>query len=143
MNVALALGLGLAAGAVGTVVLTLSETLEQRLTRRPASTVPGQVGASLSGKGGDEAAADRLNTPIHWIHGITMGAVRGALGLTGLGAVPATAVFYVLVWGGDVLLYRTLGIAPWPSGGRQSRGEWVLSCDDTRPEVWVRARPGW
>jgi hypothetical protein len=63
----------------------------------------------LSDKGGDEAAAARLNTPVHWIHGITLGAVRGALGLTGLGAVAATAVHYAAVWGGDVLLYRTLG----------------------------------
>nr|WP_167519160.1 hypothetical protein [Streptomyces chryseus] len=38
MNVALALGLGLAAGAAGTVVLTLSETVEQRLTGRESPT---------------------------------------------------------------------------------------------------------
>lgn len=114
MNVAVALGLGLVAGAVGTVVLTVSETVEQRLTRRETSTVPGQVGAALSGRRGDEAAATRLNTPVHWIHGITLGAVRGALGLTGLGAVAASAVHYAVVWGGDVLLYRSLGIAPWP-----------------------------
>jgi hypothetical protein len=49
MNVALALGLGLAAGAVGTVVLTVSETVEQRLTQRKTSTVPGRRG--LVGQG--------------------------------------------------------------------------------------------
>ncbi|MGX1887660.1 hypothetical protein [Streptomyces sp. NPDC055287] len=114
MNVALALGLGLAAGAVGTVVLTLSETIEQRLTGRETSTVPGRVGAALTGKKGDEATAEKLNTPVHWAHGITLGAVRGALALTGLGPVAATAVHYALVWGGDVTLYRSLGIAPWP-----------------------------
>ncbi|MFE9400132.1 hypothetical protein [Streptomyces flavidovirens] len=43
-----------------------------------------------------------------------MGAVRGALALTGLGPVAATAVHYAVVWGGDVMLYRSLGIAPWP-----------------------------
>ncbi|WP_103349894.1 hypothetical protein [Amycolatopsis sp. CA-128772] len=114
MNVAVALGLGLVAGAVGTVVLTASETVEQRLTHREISNVPGQVGAALSGHRGDEAAVTRLNTPVHWIHGITLGAVRGALGLTGLGAVAATAVHYAVVWGGDVGLYRSLSIAPLP-----------------------------
>ncbi len=28
-------------------------------------------------------------------------------------------------------------------GRRQSRGEWALSCGDTRPEVRMRARPLW
>ncbi|WP_093802151.1 hypothetical protein [Streptomyces sp. Wb2n-11] len=114
MNVALALRLGLAAGAVGTVVLTLSETIEQRLTGREDSRVPGQVGAALTGRKGDEAAAGKLNTPVHWMHGTTMGAARGALALTGLGPVAATAAHYAVVWGGDVTLYRGLGIAPWP-----------------------------
>ncbi len=45
---------------------------------------------------------------MHWIHGIALGA------LGGLGAVAKTAVHYALVWGGDVLLYRSLGIAPRP-----------------------------
>jgi hypothetical protein len=29
------------------------------------------------------------------------------------------------------------------AGRRQSRGEWALSCGDTRPEVRMRARPLW
>lgn len=32
---------------------------------------------------------------------------------------------------------------PKDPGGRQSRGEWRLSCCDTRSEVGVRARLGW
>ncbi len=114
VNVLLAVGLGMVAGLVGTIALTVSETIEMRVTSREPSTVPGQVGAKLLGKGDDQAAVERLNSPVHWIHGITMGAVRGLLGLTVLGPVLATVVHYALVWGGDVLLYRSLGIAPWP-----------------------------
>ncbi|MET9935046.1 MULTISPECIES: hypothetical protein [unclassified Streptomyces] len=114
MKVAFSLGLGLAAGTVGTAVLTVSEKIEQRLTGRASSTVPGQVGAAVAGSKDDEVAAQWLNTPVHWAHGTAMGALRGALGLTGLGPVASSVVFYGLVWGGDVVLYRSLGIAPWP-----------------------------
>ncbi|SES00429.1 hypothetical protein SAMN05216188_11959 [Lentzea xinjiangensis] len=115
MNVLGAVGVGLAAGLVGTAVLTISETVEARLTKREDSTVPGQVGAKLSGRGENPVVVKRLNGPVHWAHGITLGAVRGLIGLTPLGPVSATIAHYAVVWGGDVLLYRSLGIAEWPS----------------------------
>lgn len=34
-------------------------------------------------------------------------------------------------------------IETYDPGRRQSRGEWALSCGDTRPEVRMRARPLW
>ena len=114
MSVLIAIGLGLVAGLVGTIAMTISETIEMRATKREPSTVPGQVGTKLLGRSNDPDSPRRLNTPVHWAHGITMGAVRGLLGLTPLGPVLATVVHYALVWGGDVLLYRSLGIAPWP-----------------------------
>ncbi len=114
MNVRSAVGAGLAAGLIGAVAMTISETVEARLIKREASTVPGRVGAKLSGHGEDPAAVNRLNAPVHWTHGISLGAVRGLLGLTPLGPVGATVVHYGMVWGGDALLYRSLGIAPWP-----------------------------
>lgn len=45
-----AVGSGLAAGAIGTVALTLAETAEMRLTGREASALPGQVGTKLAGR---------------------------------------------------------------------------------------------
>ncbi len=69
MKVAFTLGLGLAAGTAGTGVLTVSEKIEQRLTGRASSTVPGQVGAAVAGSKDDEVAAQWLNTPVHWAHG--------------------------------------------------------------------------
>ena len=114
-NVLVALGKGLAAGALGTVAMTLSETLEMRLTGRAGSTVPGQVGAKLFDMDPDRVGGmDRLNTGMHWGHGILAGSLRGALTLAGLRGVPATAVHFGLVWGGDAMLYWTLGIAPAP-----------------------------
>jgi hypothetical protein len=114
MRMSTALVLGMAAGVVGTAAMTLSQTLEMKITSREASAVPGQVGARLLGRSA-EAAPQQLNTPVHWAHGIAMGGVRGLLAQTALTPSAATALHFAAVWGGDVVLYRTLGIAqaPW------------------------------
>ena len=44
-----AIGLGLLAGTVGTVALTLAEKVEMQISGRELSTVPGQVGAKVIG----------------------------------------------------------------------------------------------
>jgi hypothetical protein len=53
--------------------------------------------------------------PVHWAHGISMGALRGALDQAGLRGLQASAAHFALLWGGDAALYRALGIAdvPW------------------------------
>ena len=81
-----------------------------RISGREPSTVPGQVGAKLTGRDPktQPQVAERLNPIVHWVHGISLGAVRGLLGLAGLSFLPATGVFFLVVWGGDVLLYRVL-----------------------------------
>jgi hypothetical protein len=111
------IGRGMVAGAVGTAALTLSETLEMAVSGRPASSVPGQVGAALLPNHDPASAADvaRLNGPVHWGHGIAMGALRGVLGAAGLRGRSATVAHFGLLWGGDAALYRALGIAdaPW------------------------------
>ena len=107
---------GMAAGLVGTIAMTLSERLEMSVSGRAPSTVPGQVGANLLPTRDPSVAGDvqGLNSPVHWVHGISMGAVRGLLDSAGVTGIGATAAHFVLVWGGDMTLYRTLGIAPVP-----------------------------
>ncbi len=110
-----ALGWGIVAGVAGTAAMTLSETIEQKITKRPGSLVPAQVGAKIVEppiKTG--AQAEKLNWVVHWGHGITMGAVRGLLGATALGSLAASILHFPIVWGGDVILYAALGIAPAP-----------------------------
>jgi hypothetical protein len=112
-----ALARGVVAGAVGTVAMTVSERLEMALTGREASTVPGQVGAHLlPGKDPDsQTDVAQLNSATHWVHGISLGAVRGLLDVAGLHGPAASAAHFALLWGGDAALYRALGIAdvPW------------------------------
>jgi hypothetical protein len=114
---------GMVAGAVGTIAMTLTQRLEMSLSGRAPSTVPGQVGAHLLPRADATAPADvaRLNAPVHWGHGIAMGALHGVLDEAGLHGPAASAVHFALVWGGDAALYRSLGIAdvPW----RWSRDE--------------------
>lgn len=105
------------AGAVGTIAMTVSERLEMAVSGREASQVPGQVGAHLlPGKDPDSSSdVARLNSPVHWAHGISMGALRGALDLAGMRGPQASVVHFALLWGGDAALYRALGVAdvPW------------------------------
>lgn len=112
-----AMGRGLIAGAVGTIAMTLSERLEMAVSGRESSDVPGQVGAHLLPGQDPDVPRDvaRLNGPVHWAHGIGMGALRGALDVAGLRGPKATAAHFVLFWGGDAALYRTLHVAdvPW------------------------------
>lgn len=108
---------GMVAGAAGTIAMTLTEFLEMTVSGREASTVPGQVGASLL-PGKDPASStdvQRLNSPVHWVHGITMGALRGVLDEAGIRGPAASAVHFALLWGGDAALYSALGVAdvPW------------------------------
>ena len=115
MSVLPALAKGLLAGLVGTAAMTISETLEMKLTRRQPSTVPGQVGVALLGLSPrTEGEMESLSGRVHWGHGVAMGAARGLIALTGLGGLAATAAHFAVVWGGDAALYAALGIAPPP-----------------------------
>jgi len=108
---------GMVAGAVGTLAMTLTERLEMSITGRPASRVPGLVGASLLPGSDPRSDTDvrRLNTPLHWAHGIAMGPLRAALDAVGIDGPTASAIHFALLWGGDLALYHALGIAdvPW------------------------------
>lgn len=107
---------GLIAGTIGTMTLTLAEHAEMKLTGRQPSSVPGQVGMKLLRRDpeADPALTKRLSPLVHWTHGTALGAVRGLLDGAGLSPRAATLAFYPLVWSGDALLYRALGIAPAP-----------------------------
>lgn len=122
---------GLAAGLVGTIVLTISETLEMKVTKRPPSDVPGQVGAKVPGvepKSGQELK--KLSGKVHWIHGISLGILYGLLTLLGLNTLATIVLFFALVWGGDVLLYKVLGIAPFP---------WHSKASEILPDIFNKS----
>lgn len=107
---------GAVAGTIGTAAMTVSEEAEMRVTGRDASMVPGVVASKLlplNPKGKKELA--RVSWGVHWAHGIAQGKIRGLLGHLGVkGVAPGAAVHFGVMWTGDVLLYKALGVAPWP-----------------------------
>jgi hypothetical protein len=111
------------AGAAGTVALTVTEQLDMTMTGRKSSDVPGQVGAHLLPGRDPHSAADvaGLNVSVHWVHGISMGALRGVLDAAGVRGSTATVAHFALLWGGDAALYKMLGIAeaPWRWSGSE------------------------
>jgi hypothetical protein len=123
--------IGLAAGLLGTVVFTLVEYAEMAATKRPASLVAGQVLVAMAGGDPqtDKDRARKANRPVHFAHGTALGAVLAALSLLGLSGVVTMVIFYVLVAGGDWLLYSALGVTE-PS-------EW--SAADWIPELVLKA----
>ena len=130
MDVLQTLLIGLAAGAIATVVLTVVEYADMALTKRPASLVPGKVLVGLTG--GDPQTeierAKKLNWPVHIMHGTAVGAVLAALSLLDLSAVLTTVIFFVLLLGLDWVMYVLLGVTPppWRWSGSSMARELIL-----------------
>lgn len=106
---------GLTAGVAGTAAMTASQAVEMRLTGRESSDVPGRVAQGLSGvEPADPRARAAMSTGMHWAHGLTGGGLRALIGATGARGPLAGALLLGGLWGTDVALYRSLGIADWP-----------------------------
>ncbi len=122
---------GAVAGLIGTAAMTAGQAAEMRLTRRKPSLVPGHVASKLLRlEPEDEEALSRISLGMHWAHGMTMGTVRVLIGRGGLAGGRAAAAHFALMWGGDVVLYKALGIAPWP---------WQWSLAELAPDVLHKA----
>lgn len=123
VSILTALGRGMFAGVVGTIAMTVSERLEMSLSGREGSEVPGQVGAHLLPGKDPRSTSDvaTLNDPVHWVHGISMGALRGVLDVAGVRGPAASAAHFALLWAGDAALYRAIGVAdvPWRWGAAE------------------------
>lgn len=130
MDVLQTLLIGLVAGAIATAVLTAAEYVDKALTKRPASLVPGKVLVSLTGGDPqtDTERAEKLNWPVHIMHGTAVGAVLAALSLLDLSAVLTTVLFFVLLLGLDWVMYMVLGVTPppWRWSGSAMTRELVL-----------------
>ena len=76
---------GAVAGVLGVAAMTAGEKLEQSLTRRPNSYVPGRALLTLVGRHAPDRAEPLVaNHLLHWATGATLGAVRGVWSVVGL-----------------------------------------------------------
>jgi len=118
---------GAAAGLIGTAAMTAAQAAEMRVTGRPASMVPGHVASKLLKlKPENDAALARISIRMHWAHGMTQGLVRSLIGKLGLRGPAAAVAHFALMWPGDAMLYKALGISPWP---------WEWSAEELAPDV--------
>lgn len=114
-QVAGAVGRGLFAGAAGTVAMTVSSTLEAKLSQREGSTAPADAAGKVLGvRPVDEAGEARFATVVHWSYGTGWGVARGLLEVAGLTSARAGAAHFGAVWGLSLVMLPALGVSPPP-----------------------------
>ena len=99
--------------------MTLGEKVEQRVTGRPNSYVPGRTLLTLLGRRPDNDAQPTVwNHVMHWGTGATLGALRGMWSATGLRGPRASLSHTIVRLATDQTLENATGIgAPpqtWP-----------------------------
>ena len=111
-DVAADFGKGLFAGVAGTVAMTVSSTLEMKLSGRPASQTPADAAETvLEVQPEDEDSEARFSNLVHWGYGTGWGGVRGLLASTGLPGPVATLAHLGLVWGAEQVVLPALNVS--------------------------------
>jgi hypothetical protein len=111
-----AAGRGAVAGLVGVAVMTAGEALEQRLTGRPASYVPGRTMCTLMGRPVSETDRPTVaNHAMHWSTGAVVGALRGLWAVTGIRGPRATLAHTVVRLAFDQTMENSTGHGAPPS----------------------------
>ncbi|MFF0300283.1 hypothetical protein ACFYTV_06345 [Streptomyces sp. NPDC004562] len=114
-----ALWQGLVAGAAGGVVMTLGEKIEQAVTGRPDSHVPGRVLARLTGLPERERQPLPVNWAMHFGQAALLGVLRSVMAQAGLRGPAASAQFTVVRVTNDQILENATGVgAPPPTWPR-------------------------
>jgi hypothetical protein len=111
-----AVGSGVLAGVAGVAVMTVAEKLEQAVTRRPDSLVPGRAAERLLGL--EPAAAPGIRRRMWAMHvgmAAGVGALRGVMAFAGLRGPWASAMFTVVRLTADQTVENWTGVGapPW------------------------------
>jgi hypothetical protein len=110
---------GASAGLLGVAVMTAAEKLEQAVTGRPNSYVPGRTLMTLLGRHPDSDTRPLVwNHAMHWSTGADLGALRGVWAAVGLRGPRAHLAHTVVRLAVDQTLENATGVgAPphtWP-----------------------------
>ena len=107
---------GSAAGLLGVAVMTAGEKVEQALTGRPDSYVPGRTLLTLLGRSPGDAARPLVwNHVMHWGTGAAMGGLRGLWAAVGLRGPRAHLAHTVVRLATDQTLENATGTGAPPS----------------------------
>lgn len=91
------IGVGILAGIAGTAAITLSQTIEMKITNRKARNGPVKAVEKTLNIHAQEGHTEQMNQQIHWVYGTSWGIVRGLLGITGLNKWVATLIHYTAI----------------------------------------------
>lgn len=106
------IAVGLAAGAVGTIVMTIGQKAEMVATGRAPSPTPSKAVEEVTGIELSKDAEQRASTPIHFAYGTALGA--GLAALHGVKEPLRTLGFFAGAYGSGQLLLTQLGLAKPP-----------------------------
>jgi hypothetical protein len=112
---------GAAAGLAGAAVMTVGEKIEQAVTGRPNSYIPGRTLLRLLRRPVSERTRPAVaNSAMHWGTGAVLGALRGIWAVTGIRGRAASTAHAVVRLAFDQTLENASGAgAPpsrWPAG---------------------------
>ena len=111
-DIAADFGKGLFAGVAGTAAMTVSSTLEMKLSGRPASQTPAEAAEKvLQVEPENEDTEARFSNLVHWGYGTGWGGVRGLLASTGIPGPVATLAHLGLVWGSEQVVLPALDVS--------------------------------
>jgi hypothetical protein len=111
-DIAADVGKCLFAGAAGTAAMTVSSTLEMKLSGSGASQTPAEAAEKvLEVEPEDEESEGRFSNLVHWGYGTGWGGVRGLLASAGLSGPLATAAHLGLVWGAEQVVLPALDVS--------------------------------
>ena len=111
-DVAANFGKGLFAGLAGTAAMTVSSTLEMKISGRAASETPVQAAEEvLDVQPNDVESEAQFSNLVHWGYGTGWGSVRGLLDSAGLSGPVATAAHLALVWGSEQVILPALNVS--------------------------------
>jgi hypothetical protein len=103
---------GLFAGLAGTAAMTISSTIEMKLSGRPASQTPAEAAEKvLHVEPENEDSEAQFSNLVHWGYGTGWGGVRGLLASTGLPGPAATLAHFGLVWGSEQVVLPALDVS--------------------------------
>ncbi|MEO6813652.1 MAG: hypothetical protein ABI172_06950 [Ginsengibacter sp.] len=101
------IGKGLIAGLAGTAAITLSQTIEMKITHRPSSFAPADAASKALGiEASTRENRKKFSNEVHWTYGTLWGMPRGILSLIGIKGWPATAIHLAAIF------YTALTIEP-------------------------------
>ena len=106
------IGKGLIAGLAGTIDMTISQTIEMKITNRKPSTAPADAVTKALHIKPEAGNKEACSSGVHYAYGTSWGVVRGLLSLAGLSGFATTSLHMAALWGTAITIEPKLGIAP-------------------------------